>query len=313
MSELQARLRAWHERGYLRYLAHQHGVTIKQVTRYWDNGLVEGGYCTPKDHRRIHYTDSTVENVALLVRLAKERNLRIRYHIRQIDYLGTIIPVKGCNSMHDLFQRALKMGLSRQAAHKVAYTTHSHPSPSPQEIAWDTLLALKCTYEEEVAESIREFGPCPLSFLLGASDTKDFRARARKAWREILSYYKSEEEWCPVSLAAPETVIRKQRTKKIFRKILSQPDLASFISTWSEESELQHRVLKTDAETYEKVHQQAEENPGAIRLNTAAVTLKRKQHTPSARALAGVLGMSRPALYRAFGAEAVQAALKLVR
>jgi hypothetical protein len=94
---------------------------------------------------------------------------------------------------------------------------------------------------------------------------------------------------------------------------LSQPDLHSFTSAWSDAFELQHRPWKTNAETYKRVKEQAEKDPGALRLLTAASTLKRKQQAPSARALAEELQMSRPALYRAFGSEEIQKALNLVR
>ena len=61
---------------------------------------------------------------------------------RQIDYRGTIITVHGCNSMHDLYRRARKAGLSKQAAHALAYTPSIDASPSAEQISWDTLLAV---------------------------------------------------------------------------------------------------------------------------------------------------------------------------
>lgn len=76
---------------------------------------------------------------------------------------------------------------------------------------------------------------------------------------------------------------------------------------------MQHRPWRANAETYKRAKEQAEKDPGALRLATAALTLRRKQQTPSARALAEELGISRPALYRAFKSHAIQEALNLVR
>ena len=65
--------------------------------------------------------------------------------------------------------------------------------------------------------------------------------------------------------------------------------------------------------SYKRAKEQAEKDPGALRLPTAVSTLKRKQQNPSARALAEELGMSRPALYRVFGSKAIQEALNSLR
>lgn len=223
MSDSEAALRKWRDQGSLRYLACELGVTPKQVTRYWDNGWIDCSYRTPKGHRRIRYADSTVEKVALMVRWAKEMNVRTRYHLTQIDYCGTIIPVKGCNSVHDLYRRARKAGLSERAARNVAYTPDIHAPPSEQ-IAWDSLLALNDTYGEEVLETMRVFSPFPLHFLLQASDSEDFRARAKRAWQKIRSFYELREELRPLSS-------NDQKARDIFQKLLSQPDLFSFTST----------------------------------------------------------------------------------
>jgi hypothetical protein len=306
MSDFGPRLGKWRDQGSLRYLARELDVTTKQVTRYWDNGCIDGCYQTPKGHRRIRYTDSTVENVALMVRRAKEWNVRIRYHLTQIDYRGTIIPVKGCNSTRDLYRRARKAGLSKREARDVAYTPDIEAPPSPEQIAWDSLLALNRTYGEEVLETMRAFSLFPLHFLLQASDSEDFRARAKTAWQKLDSFFESREELRPLSS-------NDQKAKDAFQKLLSQPDLPSFISAWRKETELQYRVFETNAETYKRAKEQAEKDPGALRLATAALTLRRKQQTPSARALAEELGMSRPALYRAFKSHAIQEALNLVR
>ena len=207
--------------------------------------------------------------------------------------------------MHDLYRRARKAGLSKQAAHALAYTPSIDASPSAEQISWDTLLALQCTYEEEVVANIREFSLFPFNFLLQASDTKDFRARARRAWRKMLLFYKSEQR-------SPGSRSSSERTKEIFRTLLSQPDVPSFVSAWSKETELQHRVLRADVETYQKINEKADEDSGALRLKTAALTLRRKEQAPSASALADALEMSRPALYRAFGSDIIQKALNLV-
>ena len=306
MSDSEAALRKWRDQGSLRYLARKLGVTPKQVTRYWDNGWIDGSYRTPKGHRRIRYADSTVENVALMVRQRKEWNVRIRYHLPQIDYRGTIITVKGCNSVHDLYRRARKAGLSKREARDVAYNPDIDAPPSPEQIAWDSLLALNRTYGEEVLETMRAFSPFPLHFLLQASDSEDFRARRKKAWQKLDSFFESREELRPLSS-------NDQKAKDILQKLLSHRDLASFISAWRKETELQYRVFETNAEIHKRAKEQAEKDPDALRLPTAASTLKRKQQAPSARALAEELGMSRPALYRVFGSDAIQEALNSLR
>ena len=311
MSDSEAALRKWRDQGSLRYLARKLGVTTKQVTRYWDNGWIDGFYRTPKGHRRIRYADSTVENVALRVRWTKEWNVRIRYHLTQIDYRGTIIPVKGCNSMHDLYERARKAGLSEPAARNVAYTPDIQAPLTTEQIAWYTQLALKRTYEEEVLERMRMFSVFPLHFLLQAStlhfllqasNSEDFRARAKRIRQKIRSLYESREELRPLSSS-------EQKAKDLSQKLLSQPDLGSFKAAWKVAFELQHRPLKTNAKTYKRVREQAGKDPRALLLAAAAPTLKRKQQNPSARALAEELGMSRPALYRVFGSHEIQEAL----
>jgi hypothetical protein len=64
---------------------------------------------------------------------------------------------------------------------------------------------------------------------------------------------------------------------------------------------------------YHNVNSLTEQNPNAARLNTAALRIKHLQCAPTAKNLAHILNMSRPALYRTFGTEAVWKARKLVR
>ena len=312
MSDFDSKLQKWRNQGSLRYLAHHLRVTEKQVTRYWDNGLIPDCYRTRKGHRRIRYTDDTVSDVRMLVRAAKETNVAIRYHIPQINYCGTIIPVKGCNSMNDLYRRARRCGLNERDARNAAYRPRSKPSPQSRDISWDVLHAIKGTSFEECCENMRKFDLLNLSRLVKAQNPRDFRKIARQEWRELVKYFKLRDEG--VLSVPPQIKAQNMKQRKELRCLLMKRDFQSFRSAYIEATELQSRILEIDAKTYDATIKRAQEQPEIMQLKIAAVRLKHLDRPRSAEELAKQLGMSsRPAMYRAYGARAIQDALRLVR
>src|SRR6266446_10396966 len=103
MSALSPKSERWRRLGLLSYLAGELSVTVKQVSRYWDRGWIPNSYRTLGGARRVRYNDDTVEQVRRTVKAAKQTNIQIRYRIPEICYKGTTVPVKGCNSMDDLY------------------------------------------------------------------------------------------------------------------------------------------------------------------------------------------------------------------
>ena len=244
MSDSEKTLEKWQAQGSLRCLAHHLRVTHKQVTRYWDNGWIEGRYRTAKGHRRIRYTDQTVEHAAFVRQREKEGNIRVRYSKGEIDYLGTVIPLDGCNTMDDLFRRARRAGLNEQHARNVAYPLTLTDPPSHEDFAWDALLAARGILQEDWAMSVRRFTELPIGYLCDAANAEQFRARAKKVLQGIEENHKSSEEW-RVLHGKPRNPER-EKTVKTLRALLSQHDTASFISEWSKATELHHRHEEDD-------------------------------------------------------------------
>lgn len=320
MSDFEDQLQKWREKGSLRYLADKLNVTPKQVTRYWEEGHVPGRYRTPKGHRRIAYKDNTVEVVEFRVRHAKKRNIAIRYHTEAIDYCGTLIRVKGCTNVRALYQRARDAGLDERDAWNAA--TGIDTSASDRNLTWEYLWALKGTSLEEVHESMQLLGPLPLDYLCESHDAKDFRSKARTAWKAIVSTRKSWAGWDHVS-SSPEEKARWLKPLVPLRKLLLEPDLESFMRAWGKATELQDRIWEYCSEEpdersfddgmFQSLNDREKTESKAMTLEIAALSLKQRGLAPSAAALAKTLGISRPALYRTFKLEAIHAALRLLR
>jgi hypothetical protein len=280
------------------------------VTRYWDNGWIQGRYRTPKGNRRIRYGETTVAQVGQTVRAAKEANIQIRYHPGEVHYPvaerdesdGTIgkmktIRFEGCNSMHDLYKRARKAGLSKAAAKDLAFRQRVRSNATTEQVAWDCLWALEGTTQEEAAASIQRIDLLPVATLITAMNATDFRAKAEAAWLSMQSHLKGESN---------EKVA-------LLRHLLSQPDLRSFAAAWNKATELDKRIMNRNDEELRAANEWAATKPDDARLHLAALRIKHEQTPPSALALAKMLGISRPALYRRFGARAIQDALKAIR
>jgi hypothetical protein len=285
-------------------------VSVKQVTRYWDNGWIQGRYRTPKGNRRIRYDETTVAQVRQTVRAAKETNIHIRYHPGEVHYPvakrdesgGTIaksirIRFEGCNSMHDLYKRARKAGLSKAAAKDLAFRPRVRSNPTAEQVAWDCLWASEGTTQEEAAASIQRLDLLPVPTLLTAKNPTDFRAKADASWLNMQAHLKGESE---------ENVAR-------LRHLLSQPNLRSLVAAYNEATELDDRIMNKNDEELRAANAWAATKPDDAKLRLAALRIKHEQTQPTALALAKVLGISRPALYRRFGGKAIQDVLKAVR
>jgi hypothetical protein len=297
MSTLSDKLQRWRRLGLLKYLAVELGVTHKQVTRYWDRDWIPNSYRTPGGTRRVRYTEDTVEQLRRTVDAAKQTNREIRYRINEIMYCGTEIDVKGCNSMADLFKRAKAAGLTERDARIVAYRPRLETTVSPDDLAWDSLRAKECTSEQEAAESTRLLDLLPLPTLMAAASAPDFRKEAKTAWSRIQPDLKGE---------APDRV-------ELLRHVLSQPNRRSFFEECNKAMELDNRIMNRTDEELRRATKWASDDPNQVRLNLAALRIRRSQQRPSASALAKSLGLSRPALYRVFGKETIQDVLKAIR
>jgi hypothetical protein len=297
MSALLEKSRRWRRLGLLKYLAVELGVTVKQVTRYWDQGWIPGGYRTPGGARRICYDDHTVQQVRQIVQAIKETNREIRYRLEEINYGEVKILVKGCNSMDDLFKRA-QVRLGKRKAANLAYSLRLQPRVSSEQVAWDSLRAKECTSEEEARQSLRYFDWIPLSKLVAAKDAPDFQRIAERVWMNIQSDLQRE---------APSQTIAAMR------HLLSRPDRQSFIAEWNKVTEVDNRIMNRTDNELRNARAWATSEPHQARLHLAALLVRRSQQSPSASALAKVLQISRPALYRTFGRDTIQTVLKSIR
>lgn len=221
-----------------------------------------------------------------------------------MGYKGTTVPVKGCNSMNDLYRRARRAGLSKKDAGDFAYRPRiGDPEPTQDQIASQTLWVLKGTSEEEVADSMRDFSEklscIPFVTLMGEKDPAEFRARAREVWGNICSHQND---------AAADL-----KTMALIRDLLNQQDRHLFAKRFSEVTELENRIMEIDDATFDKTRGKAAEEPNQLRLEVAALKLRHHERSPSASALAQMLNLSRGALYRRFGKKAIQEALSLIR
>jgi hypothetical protein len=303
MSTLSDKVQRWRRLGSLRYLAHELDVSVKQVTRYWDNGWIQGRHRTPKGNRRIRYDETTVAQVRQTVRAAKETNIHIRYHPGEVHYpvatIGKMIRIRfeGCNSMHDLYKRARKAGLSKAAAKDLAFRPRVRSNATAEQVAWDCLWASEGTTQEEAAASIQLLDLLPAEMLMTLKNQTDFRAKADAAWLNIQAHLKGESD---------EKVA-------LLRHLLSQPDLRSFVAACNEATELDDRIKNRNDEEHRATNKWAATKPDDAKLHLAALHIKHEQTPPTALALAKLLGISRPGLYRRFGRKAIQDALKAVR
>jgi hypothetical protein len=312
MSDLSpTTLQKWRDQGSLRYLAHHLGVTAKQVTRYWEYVQIDGAYRTSKGHRRIRYSDDTVERVALAVKCSKATNIAIRYHIPPFEYCGTVIPVKGCTSRQDVYRRARKAGLDERDAWNAANGLLRSGAPPYRYLASELLQMGKGISEKEVDDCMSLYRRVPLRYLGEARDAKDFRARARVVWRKILSELKAKAGWD----SSQEGEARRQEIRNKIRPLLLQPDRDAFFLAYEKGTEVESRIMeyKDDEQTYRKVEAWAVTEPEIVSLRIAVRSLQHSEQNPTAAALAEALEISRPALYRRYKGPKIQEVLNELR
>jgi len=103
------------------------------------------------------------------------------------------------------------------------------------------------------------------------------------------------------------------QTIAAIRHLLSQPDRRSFVAEWSKATEVDNRIMNRTDHELRKARAWATSEPHQARLHLAALLVRRSQQSPSASALAQALQISRPALYRTFGRDAIQTVLKSIR
>jgi hypothetical protein len=205
--------------------------------------------------------------------------------------------VKGCNSMHDLYKRARRSGLSKAVAKDLAFRQRVRSNPTTEQVAWDCLWALEGTTQEEAAASVRRLELLPLGTLMTAKGATDFRAKAEAAQLNMQAHLKRGSD----------------ETAALLYHLLSQPDLRSFVAAWNKATELDNRIMNRNDQELRAANEWADTKPDHARLHLAALRIKHEQTALSAFTLAKMLGISRPALYRAFGARAIQDVLKAVR
>lgn len=307
-------LQRWREQGSLRYLAHCLGVTGKQIARYWDQGWIPRGYTTARGHRRIRYEADTVEQVRARVHAAKTTNIAIRHHLDTITWRGQRISLEGCHCMDDLYRRARRAGLPEKEARALAYRPRSRPEPAAggaaTDLFHDVLLRLKGVSQAELNESARFYAGLPLDALLEECPPREFRARAREAWRGIVEEMKAAARWERLHRAPPELAAHREKRKAALRALLAQRDRDAFVAAWLKITEPHHRIFEEDDAYFLRVKESVESDPHTMRLRVALLALGQAGETPSAAALARVLGISRRALYRAYGTEGIREVLR---
>jgi hypothetical protein len=160
------------------------------------------------------------------------------------------------------------------------------------------LLALQNTFQEEILKPASALDSVPAASLMNACTPEAFQAVAARALRDAQS------------CGSP---LENDAATQAVRELLNQTDRYAFVRCWNKITELESRVLYTETAVYEAIHKKAAVDPNGVRLLVAVFAVKRDGQKPSARALSGVLGLSRPALYRRFGKRAIQDALRLIR
>ena len=299
MSALSAKLQRWRDLGLPSYLAYHLGISVKQVTRYWDRGWIPNRRRTRRGARRIRYDDTTVEKTRTTVKNAKETGANIRYRLSQVNFKAIAFEARACNSMSDLYRLARRAGLQKRDARLVAYRPRlNDPEPSASDLAWQLLLALQNTSQEEIFEPAAALDFVPAASVMNAGTPEAFQGFAARALRDAQSCGSALEN----GGATPAV-----------KELLNQPDRYAFARCWNKITELESRVLETKAAVYEAIHKKAAVDPNGVRLLVAVFAVKRDGQKPTARALSGALGLSRPALYRRFGKRAIQDALRLIR
>jgi hypothetical protein len=286
MSESDTILDAARARGSLGYLAAELEISQKQAARYWDNGWIDGTFRTAKGHRRIRYTDDTIESVRRKVRVAKQTNINIRYHLGGIETRGRVVCTRHCNTMEDLYREAQKpkYGLTRKEAAQLAFRPRSVAAVDPEIAGWEMLRLQTGVSQHEVDEQMEILTSLPLVSLLGARDAEEFRLRARRAWRQVLTEHKAEQR----HRSSTRLIIDAKANTHLMklRKLLLEPNRESFLNAYHVASEVDHRIMCSEEtlarDPEETLHplEIAQRDPRGALLYNAVLRLKHTQQRP---------------------------------
>lgn len=311
MSELSRNVFGLRNRNSLQHLARKLDLSAKQIARYCDKGWIPQSLKTPAGHRRIRYDCDTVYETKMLISAAKETERYIREHQNTVTYFGRrVVPWIGCRSMKDLEKRALAAGLSPRRAQAFAYTARTEAIKSQPDIL-DLALAACDTSKEDLIALDREYDSIPIYLLLGPQSKEDFRRRARKAWHCVLNESDQAENWRKL----PRRIRVDGRSESLsrIRLLLLQPDLETFAAAFAKATEVATRMFSLPQSFFLNAKKAIQMWPQETRLEMAAAYIRQRQISPSAAALAEVLGISRSALYRMYGCEVIQSTLRSSR
>ena len=320
MSDFQKALAKWREAGSLRYLAHELGVTPKQVSRWWDSIGIPGSFKTRKGHRRIRYDELTIGRVRKLVRLAKSTNIEIRYRMPSIHWRGKVIPTKDCRTMQDLHRRALEYGLSDSDAEYLAFRPRI---PDPPKGGDDLWFDLHHTFHGTLVDNILSH-PIPLTIaawktLRAAPNDVAYRLVAKQHWEKYLSDNSHTEDSFDAFAKSrpPEFRLRE------FKALMHAPTKSAFSSMLDALQEAERRVFQRpeeEGQAAEKkrrrlvnasdiLRQLVEEDPKEAAIRNAALKLGLQEEPITPKKLANMLGLSRPTFYRIYGTQRIRKAV----
>jgi hypothetical protein len=310
MSDSEETLTKWRASGSLQFLAHELNVTTKQVTRWWDLIGIPGSHRTPKGQRRIRYDEQTIKTVCERVDASKTTNIEIRYRLPSINYKGKVIRTEDCRTMQDLYRCALKSGLSIQAAKNLAFRPRL---PKPPLAGVDLWFDLHQTITRTLVEDVLS-QELPLSIdtwreLKATSDDASFRSAAKQAWMQFLrNNSQTDDSFDEFASRSP----RRFRLKE-YKELMHSPTRASFFTKLDALQEVESRVLKLPAKTSGKFRRLVATKPKKAVIMNAALKLELQEKPITRGNLADLLEISRPALYRIYGAQLIKDSLTKAR
>jgi len=310
MSDLEKTLAKWRTSGSLRFLAHELDVTTKQVTRWWDLIRIPGSYRTPKGQRRIRYDEQTIKTVRERVDASKATNIAIRYRLRSINCSGKVIGTEDCRTMQDLYRRALQCGLNRQEAGNLAFRPRLPKPPLAGDDLWfDLHQTITRTLVEDVLSQDLPLDIETWLELKATSDDASFRSAAKQAWMRFLrNNSQTDDSFDDFASRKP----RRFRLKE-YKELMHSPTRASFFTKLDALQEVESRVLKLPAKTSGRFRRLVEEEPKKAAIMNAALKLELLEKPITRGNLADLLEISRPALYRTYGAQLIKDAIREAR
>jgi hypothetical protein len=277
MSVSSVKLAAWRAEGSLQYLAHELGVTQRHVVRYWDRGWIPGAYRKKRGgHRRVKYTDSTVAQVAQRVAVVKERNQERRY--------------------------------GRRPRGEVLWEAR---------LLRDAILATQGLDLNAVAEDEMVLSLIQIEDLLATESDAAFRRACFVNYREIcieLARADERDRWRRKQWRFDSNGW-EERVDRLILPLLTQPNLRAFAHAYETAREELTWRDSENPEIRREVAGQFVASPSHAVLFTGIAALKQKHpdRAPTATALAAALSLSRPALYRLYGAKTIRTALNTIR